>query len=113
LTKWIDALQAEGKSKQVRKRNVKPASPVQEVVVMVRRPSDNDPGEVTQGYYTIEGKALQMTDTRGLPLPDSPPVTLQSEANARSIAASLTKRRWSETRGGFWRPISYEPENLP
>ena len=108
MTKWIDALQAEGKSKQSKpssKRNVKPASAVQEVVIMVRRPSGSDPGEIIQGWYTVEDVTLQMVDQDGAPLKDSAPVTLNGEADARAIAASLTKKRWSETRGGFWRQL--------
>jgi hypothetical protein len=105
LTKWIDALQAEGKSKQVRKRNVKPAPLVEEILVMVRRPSGNDPGEVTVGYYTIEDNSLWLTDQNGIPFADGAAVTLESEANARAIASSLIRKRWSATRGGFWRQL--------
>jgi hypothetical protein len=112
--KWIDQLHEHSakQTKQVRKRNVKPASAVQEVVVMVRRPSGSDPGEIVQGYYVVEDGALQMVDQSGAPLKDSSPVTLNGDADARSIAASLTKRRWSETRGGFWGCLSYEPPSI-
>jgi hypothetical protein len=105
--KWIDQLHEHSakQSKQVRKRNVKPASPVQEVVVMVRKPSGPDPGEIVQGYFVVEDGALQMVDNNGSPLKDSSPVTLNGDADARAIAASLTKERWSKARGGFWRQL--------
>jgi hypothetical protein len=109
VTKWIDALQAEGKSKQskpVSKRTkATPAPLVNEILVTVRRPSGNDPGEVTVGYYTIENNSLWLTDQNGIPLMDSNAVQLESEANVRAIASSLTKERWSKARGGFWRQL--------
>jgi hypothetical protein len=109
---WIDQLQEHGtkQKREARKRRVKPL--VQEVLVMVRRPSDNDPGEVTTGYYVIEDNTLQMTDQNGMPLKDSARVTLDPESNVKSIASSLTRKRWDETRGCFWRRLSYEPSSI-
>jgi hypothetical protein len=110
VTKWIDALQAEGKSKQkpASKRKATPAPLVNEILVTVRRPSGNDPGQVEPGYYVIEDKSLWVTDKDGIPFKDSTAVTLESEANVRAIASSLIRERWNKNRGGFWRDLSSE-----
>jgi hypothetical protein len=104
---WVDLLQETAKAKQERKQRAKPktAPLVHDVIVMVRRPSENDPGEVTTGYFTLEDNQLWLTDQNGIPLKEFMAVKLESEANARSIAASLTKERWSKARGGFWRQL--------
>jgi hypothetical protein len=99
MATWIDKLQDES-TKRVReapKRRVKPD--VQEVLVTVRPSDSNDPGEVAVGYFLIEDGWLQMTNENGTPLETEKPVSI-GDANPRSIAAILTRKRWEERRGG-------------
>ena len=47
-----------------------------------------------------------MTDQRGKPLDDKEATCrLPPDINPKSLAASFTKKRWPETRGGFNRKI--------
>jgi hypothetical protein len=106
---WLDLVQETAAAKQPKpaskRTKATPASAVQEVTIMVRRPSGSDPGEVVQAWYVVENGALQMVDQNGAPLGNSSPVTLDGKLDARSIAASLARKRWSESRGGFWRDL--------
>jgi hypothetical protein len=103
---WIDTLHAEGKSKRKLPLKQLPPDPllVRRVTIQVRKPSGNDPGEIAFGFYTFENSVLQMTDENGSPLAESASVVCD-EFDARAIAASLTKERWSKARGGFWRQL--------
>jgi hypothetical protein len=104
MATWIDKLQDESTSRvrAAPKRRVKPN--VQEVLVTVRPSYGNDPGEVAVGYFLIEYGSLQMTDENGRSLEKEKPVQI-GDASPRSIAASLTRKRWEETRGGFNGPL--------
>lgn len=67
-------------------------SEVRKVLVQLRGSEGDDPGKITEGYYTVENGALTMT------YPDGEPVheflfraTLKDGDSANSIAGLLTK----------------------
>jgi hypothetical protein len=48
------------------------------------------------------------THAAGTPLKDAKPEVLADGVNPKSIAARMTRARWSDTRGGFSRKLVYE-----
>jgi hypothetical protein len=109
---WIDKLEGHArrsvKKSKAQAPDLGPPPEVQEVIVTVRHPRENDPGEVAFGYFTVVGDILTMTDQRGKPLDDKEVTCrLPPNINPKSVAASFTKKRWPETRGGFNRKIDY------
>jgi hypothetical protein len=105
LKDWANKLESVGKEKVREKRKPKPKSlrQTQEVLITTRPPSDNDPGEVTMGYYFVEDGFLTMVDELGKPLGN--PIALKSGDDYRAIAASLTHKRLEGR--GFNRRIEY------
>jgi hypothetical protein len=90
------------------------------VYATVRLPNgDNDPGQVTTGYYTLADGILTMTDSKGTPVRDlnsGEKVThkLAAGDDAAVIARRLTMKIHRMLRGesgpaGFNRPLSYLP----
>ena len=55
---------------------------------------------------------MQLTDENGKPLKDAKPEVLADGVNPKSIAARMTRARWSKTRGGLNRKLVYEPLGL-
>lgn len=89
---------------------------IQSVTVQVRAPKDGDPGQVTEGFYTVEDGYLQMVYRDGRSLDDPKyHVQLPEGANVRAIAGNLTrmirKEMSGETVDGFNRAISYPKAN--
>ena len=89
-----------------------PRPPVQEVTVSVRPSSDNDPGEITVGYFIVQDGSVVLTDAAGTPLNDAKPEVLTDGVHPKSIAARMTRAPRSDTRGGFNRKLVNEPLGL-
>lgn len=88
---------------------------VHRVIIQIRRPSLGDPGQVSDGYYTVAGNVLTMTHADGEPVdPNQFRHTLKAGDDAAAIAGMLTRkvRRFmagiSETEDAFNRPLGYE-----
>ena len=41
---------------------------VEQVCIQIARPDGDYPGQVSYGFYTVEGKKLTMTDSEGVPV---------------------------------------------
>jgi hypothetical protein len=91
---------------------------VHSVYATVRLPKgDNDPGQVTIGYYTLADGILTMTDSKGAPVRDLNSGekilhTMQDGDDAPAIAKRLTMKIYRMLRGesgpaGFARAINY------
>ena len=87
---------------------------VHRVIIQIRRPTLGDPGQVSDGYYTIAGNVLTMTHPDGEPVsPDQFRHTLKDGDDPAAIAGMLTRkaRRFmlgiSETEEAFGRPLGY------
>ena len=93
------------------------SSDIKGVVVIVSNPtSKNDGGEVAEGWYTLDGDLLTMTDRDGVPLRDDNSgarIThrLANGESDKAVAKRLTLRRYrEENRDGmsaFHRRIEY------
>lgn len=100
---------------------------VHRVIVQIRRPSEFDRGQVTEGFYVIEGDTLMMTAPDGGPImgsdglpvdPDQFRHVLKPGDEPGAIAGMLTKkvRRHilgiSETQESFGRSLIYEKSGI-
>lgn len=85
---------------------------IQSILVQIAPQSEGDPGQATEGFYTVKDGYLQMTFRDGKPL-DNPlyRVLLADGAKPDEIAANLTKIIRREMSGelvpGFNRVMSY------
>jgi hypothetical protein len=82
------------------KRKHEPRPQVQEVIVSVRNAAENDPGECAIGYFIVQGNCITLTDENGNPLDEKDGTAKIGDANPRSIAQMMTRKRWEGTRGG-------------
>jgi hypothetical protein len=82
----------------------------QEVVVSVRSASENDPGECAIGYFIVQGNTVTLTDENGKPLDEKDGTAKIGDANPKSVASIIVRRRWEGTRGeaDFNRPLNYQ-----
>lgn len=92
---------------------------VHRAIVQIRRPSPGDPGQVSEGYYVIEGNTLVMTHPDGEPISaDQFRHQLNPGDDARAIAGVLTKlvRRQllgiSGEQEAFGRRLSYADQGI-
>jgi|SRR6516225_5761654 hypothetical protein len=107
---WIDKLEAEGKKSVKEKRKHEPRPPVQEVIVSVRNASENDPGECAIGHFIEQGNSVTLTDENGKPMDEKECTAKIGDADPRSIASIMVRRRWEGSRGDadFNRPLNYK-----
>lgn len=87
------------------------------VTAQVRGPLDGDHGQVTEGFYKIEGDYLQMTFRDGKPLEDPRfRVLLTEGADPRAVASRLTLEVRRELSGelveGFNRILTYRSNGI-
>jgi hypothetical protein len=87
---------------------------VHRVIIQIRRPSGDDPGQVSEGYYVVHDGVLTMTHEDGQPVsPDQFRHTLKAGDDPAAIAGMLTRRvrRFmlgiTETEEAFNRPLGY------
>ena len=93
---------------------------VKRVFVTIRSPSPDglDPGQVSEGYYRIDGSVLVMTDSAGVPITDAQGREWRAAfepGTERRIAARLTRElraRLGNERDGFCRIIKYRPAGI-
>jgi hypothetical protein len=69
---------------------------VEQVCIQIARPDGDYPGQVSYGFYTVEGKKLTMTDSEGVPVRRRNGGLVQHELrdgeNSQSIASVLTRQ---------------------
>ncbi len=89
---------------------------VHRVVVQLQAPTAADPlGTVTEGFYTLDGKKLQMTYADGRPVEGFPVETISPGCDPAAVARVLTKKvrrqvlGLSETAEAFARKLDYLP----
>lgn len=86
---------------------------VHRVIIQIRRPSGDDPGQVSEGFYIVKDGVLIMTHGDGRPINDEFRHVLKPVDDPAAIAGMLTRRvrRFmlgiSEAEEAFNRPISY------
>src|SRR5262245_4174732 len=96
---WLDKLEEHGKKARKEVRKYEPRPVIQEVIVSVRNASENDPGECAIGYYVVQGNTVTLTDENGKPLDEKDGTAKIGDADPRSIASSMVRRRWEGSRG--------------
>jgi hypothetical protein len=95
--------------------DTKMSNDVQRVIAYVQQPTANDPvGQVTEGFYKVDGDVLIMTDREGKPMRNELngeiwSRKLEPDANPRTAARVLTLQIRGSLRGisDFHRPINY------
>ena len=92
---------------------------VHRVIVQIRAPSPLDPGQVSEGFYVVEGGVLIMTRPDGSPVdPDRFRHALKDGDSPAAIAGVLTKlvrkslAGMSEDEERFGRRLSYQPAGI-
>ena len=89
---------------------------INRVVVQIHAPSENDPGRVTEGRYTVEDGVVTLTDDSGTPVRDRSGKTyskkLEPDEDAYAVAGRLAKqfrraRCGGERVEGFSRKLHY------
>jgi len=92
---------------------------INKVTIYLRAPSGYDPGQVSFGYYTLEGNKLTMTDGDGKPFRrasgDAVQHTLRPGDNPDSIACVLARDLRKQLHGdsaGFWRRIDWPATSI-
>jgi hypothetical protein len=90
---------------------------VYRVIVQIRPRAGDDPGQVTNGYYTLDGQVLTMTDGDGRPVRrrngEQYIHRLQEGEGAAAVARRLTREVRLMARGetgvaGFHRKLRYD-----
>ena len=95
-------------------------SEVQHITVQIRRPTGDDPGQVTTGYFTLADGILTMTTSSGVPIRRATTgerftCKIKPGDNHVAIAGQLTLQVRDELRGenrpgavkGFNRQLDY------
>jgi hypothetical protein len=87
---------------------------VKQVAVHLRRPSGDDPGQVTTAYYVLNGDDLVMTRGDGTPVdPERFRHKLRPGDDATAIAGALGKQirrealKITEEQERFYAPLDY------
>ena len=95
-------------------------SEVQTVLVQLHGSSGEDPGRITEGFYTLDGDKLVMTYADGRPVDEYMfRAALKDGGNPKSIAGLLTKDvrlhimgLTKEQDAFFSRPMNYGPSGV-
>jgi hypothetical protein len=93
-------------------REEPPQPPVIEtpISVQVRQcRDDDDPGEIAEGYFSVDGKVLTVTDTRGNYVGSR---SLLKDEDAKTVAKRLLRDKQAPEEE-FNRPLSYPNIGLP
>ena len=92
---------------------------VHRVTIQLRRPTVGDPGQISEGFYTVSDGILTMTNPAGEPVdPDQFRHTLKPGDDPAAIAGILTRkvRRHvlgiTETEESFGRRLNYGPSGI-
>jgi hypothetical protein len=93
---------------------------VYKVTVQIRGPEGDDPGQVSVGYYTLDGQVLTMTDGEGRPVRrgngEQYIHRLQEGEGAQAVAKRLTREvrlmARGETVAGFHRKLNFSTEGI-
>jgi hypothetical protein len=103
---WLDGLQNTAKEKSKEKfaeRELKPTW----FCIITRRPTDNDPGQVAEGWYVLSADlVVTLTDQDGKPIENVETAIVEDPKHAPAAASRLL----SEHRAGgsdFNRRLSY------
>jgi hypothetical protein len=97
-----------------------PDPKVYKIIVQIRAPEGDDPGQVTNGYYTLDGQVLTMTDGDGRPVRrgngEQYIHRLQEGEGAAAVARRLTREVRTMARGetvsGFHRKLNYSSDGI-
>ena len=88
---------------------------VRQVIIQLQPQSANNPGQVSYGYYVLEGAVLTMTDGAGRPFRrlsgDVVKKTLERGEDPDAVALRLTRTIREEIDGrgaGFNRRLTYQ-----
>lgn len=87
---------------------------VERVTIQIRRPTYNDPGQISEGFYTFDGTTLTMTKPDGTPIGEQFTLKLKPGDNPAAIAGILTRRVRRSMLGtsadeeAFGRPLNYD-----
>ncbi|RZM98717.1 hypothetical protein CWO91_36835 [Bradyrhizobium genosp. SA-3] len=100
---WASKIKAHGQKQARAKAPARPKPVVQECYVTVRRPTENDPGEVAPAYFTVENDHITLTTDRGEPI--GKPVALNGQ-DPRRIAGVLAHQKRKDG-GDFNRRLEY------
>ena len=96
----------------VKEEAEEPQPPIIEmpICVQVRQCVDaDDPGEVREGWYSVEGKSVTVTDTRGKYVGSR---TMRKGEDARVVAKQLLRERKAPESESFNRVLRYPSAGL-
>ena len=88
---------------------------IRPVFLQLKRPSDNHPGDVLEGFFTVENDTVLLVDHDGAAVKDAQggmySRKLTANENPKSVAGRLLRTHYSATRhksvSGFAGPIFY------
>lgn len=92
---------------------------VERVIIQIRRPSGDDPGQVSEGYYIVNEGMLIMTHSDGEPVDDTMfRRKLRPDDNPAALAGVLTREVRRHMLGitkdeeNFNRPLGYSNSGI-
>jgi len=88
---WLDGLQHHAKT-QSKERFAERGLKLTWFCITVRRPTDNDPGQLAEGWFTIGADmVVTLTDQDGKPLENAESATVDDPKYAAATAARLLR----------------------
>jgi hypothetical protein len=89
MTSWLDDVAKHGRQKT--REKVSKLTPTW-FAITVRRPTDNDPGQIAEGWYVLSADlVVTLTDQDGKPLEDVESATVTDPKYAAAAAARLLR----------------------
>ncbi len=77
----------------------------QRLVLQTRRPRDNDPGAIEDGYWIVSGDAVYLTDADGVKTGERQ--ELRPGTDPKNAAINLLRSKVGRRRSSFDRPLNY------
>ena len=107
---WLKSVKAKGEAALAQPERPtprpRPIIPPTLLLVQIRQPKDNDPGQVAEAWYMRDGDTLRLTDEYGRPIAGKS-TQIGPGDDARALAYVLAKQHLTEGRTGFNGRLDY------
>ena len=110
---WLDELSKHGKTHAKEKFAERELTPVF-FSITTRRPTDNDPGQVAEGWYTLSADlVVTLTDQDGKPIEGVETAVVEDPKYATATAGRLLRAHRAGQGSDFNRRLTYRGRGAP